>query len=78
MGEVTVEVAQRIGLLSSNPESGRPTNATTQAISEATGEAAAARAEAAAQAEAAAAAELSSLNTHPVPEIETAHQTFVS
>ena len=78
LGEVTIEVAQRIGLLSSNIESGRPTNATPEAISEATGEAAAARAQAAAQAEAQAVAELTALNTHPVPEIETAHQTFVS
>ena len=78
MGEVTIEVAQRIGLLSANPVSGRPINATPQAISEATGEAAAARAQAAAQEAQAAEAELASLNTHPVPEIETAHQTFVT
>jgi hypothetical protein len=77
-GEVTIEVAQKIGLLSSNLESGRPINATPEAISEATGEAAAARARAS-QAEAQATeAERVSLNAHPVKEIEVAHQTFVS
>jgi hypothetical protein len=78
LGEVTIEVAQRIGLLSSNPESGRPTNATPEAISEATGKAAQGRAQAAAQEAQATEAERVSLNAHPVQEIEAAHQTFVS
>jgi hypothetical protein len=78
LGEVTVEVAQRIGLLSSNPESGRAMNATPAALSEATGEAAAVRAQAAQVEAQATETRRVSLNEHPVQEIESAHHTFVS
>jgi hypothetical protein len=77
-GEVQVQVAERIGLLSADPATGRTTNATAGSLREASGEAEQERQAAAPAAAQAADRERASLNAHPVPEIEDAHASFTT
>jgi hypothetical protein len=72
LGQVTVAVAQRVGLLSSNRESGRPQNATQDSLDEATGVAEATRAAEAQAAQAVEDAQVAKANVLPGEHAESA------